>query len=376
MHKDGVTIYDPVSNNRFTRIAESNVVQMTATAAVKCDSASNFGICNTSPCTFGANFNLAKILALTELNRVTKDIFMWLTTNPFTNFQFSNANIIITMLICLLSGTAQIANSADFEEMLNLDFESGTVGGRESGNSPVTSKDVARTGNSSMKSYLNRLTSSTSYRTEIVVPQPEVYAFNEDYWIGFSVYLPSSYVVSDVYEILAQWHARPDKSIGEDYRNPPIGLATTGGNWLIGAKWDSKENTWADGTRKYDGSEQWNLGPVTADIGRWVDWVFHIKFSWSSDGILQVWKDGKLVVERFGPNTFNDQRGPYMKMGMYTGWKDRNCCEDKPAGKTVYHDALRIVRGADAKYENVAPDSPSPAIVLSPPSPPLIRIDN
>jgi len=47
-------------------------------------------------------------------------------------------------------------------------------------------------------------------------------------------------------------------------------------------------------------------------------WVFHIKWSHKPDGLLEVWKDGKLVVRKTGPNTYNDERVPFLKWGLQT----------------------------------------------------------
>ena len=53
--------------------------------------------------------------------------------------------------------------------------------------------------------------------------------------------------------------------------------------------------------------------------GAWTDWVFHVKWSYGPDGVLEVWKNSQKIVTKSGPNTFNDARGPYMKMGIYKG---------------------------------------------------------
>ncbi len=53
------------------------------------------------------------------------------------------------------------------------------------------------------------------------------------------------------------------------------------------------------------------------------------------------------------PNTFNDQQGPYFKMGIYKGWKDPNS-QGNIDVRILYHDELRIGT-ADATYCDVAP---------------------
>ena len=56
--------------------------------------------------------------------------------------------------------------------------------------------------------------------------------------------------------------------------------------------------------------------------GCWTDWVVHVKWSYQSDGILQIWKNGEKVVDQNGPNAFNDAHGPFFKMGLYKGWRN------------------------------------------------------
>jgi len=56
--------------------------------------------------------------------------------------------------------------------------------------------------------------------------------------------------------------------------------------------------------------------------GKWTG----ISYKWSHkpDGLLEVWKDGKLVVRKTGPNTYNDEKGPFLKMGIYKPhWKSK-----------------------------------------------------
>ena len=83
-----------------------------------------------------------------------------------------------------------------------------------------------------------------------------------------------------------------------------------------------------------------DLGPV--DKNKWNDWVFHIRFSYKSDGILEIWKNKVKVFSMSGPNSFNDQHYPYFKIGIYkwgwNGWASYSP-EDK---RVLYVDEVRI----------------------------------
>jgi Polysaccharide lyase len=219
-------------------------------------------------------------------------------------------------------------------------FESGQLTLECSGNCPTVTTKYAREGKYAMESYVNRLTSTNSFRTEATLKTPNKLEYNKDYWYGFSTYLSSGWEVPDKFEILAQFHHTPDAGAGG---SPPFAIYSGTGRWKV-------SNTNHLGEKK-----EWLLNSVYDDVGKWTDWVIHFKPSYESQGVLEVWKDGLLVATIYGSNTFQNKVGPYFKMGMYLGWKDRNCCNDKSPEKRVYHDALRIASGPNATYSDVAP---------------------
>jgi hypothetical protein len=230
------------------------------------------------------------------------------------------------------------------------DFETGDLTGfHPSGNSPTVTTERTRAGDYAMRTSLDRYNDPVSYRTEIV-PDDQTFNVGDEVWYGFSIYLPDEYVADSVWEITAQWHGRPDFDIGEDWRNPPLALHSADGAWRVSNLWDSKPNTFESGEKVYDGSDSFELGPY--ETGRWTDWVFHLRWSYEADGLLQIWQDGELVVDRPGPNTFNDQEGPYFKMGIYKGWSNP---ENQGVVDTrlLFHDELRIGDGS-ASYCDVA----------------------
>ncbi len=87
---------------------------------------------------------------------------------------------------------------------------------------------------------------------------------------------------------------------------------------------------------------------------------------------MVIWKPGSLsrrgrtaqkVLSAKGPNTYNDERMPYFKMGIYKGWK-----AGMPVGsvtrRTLFHDEFRMV-GPGGSYGAVAP-STQPTTLLAP----------
>lgn len=143
----------------------------------------------------------------------------------------------------------------------------------------------------------------------------------DEMWIGYAEYLPSAYwSLHDAHNsVICQLHEIPDWHLGENWRSPPIMKKIVNGRYYVNIMWaDDSVNTNAS----KDGEVTLDLGPILTD--QWVKWVFKIKFSPTNTGILQIWKNGALVVDRVGmPNCFADKFYPYFKIGFYgNAW----CC--------------------------------------------------
>jgi hypothetical protein len=209
------------------------------------------------------------------------------------------------------------------------DFESGQLDLVCSGNCPAVSTKYTRSGNFAMESTISN-SSRNIKRTEAMIRGSKAkMEYEQDYWIGFSVYLPQGWNVPGKLEILAQIH-RSNRS-----GQPAFALYSGSGEWKAVTNWSG-------------GRETWMLNSVYEDVGRWTDFVIHYKPSDRSTGILEVWKDGALVVQHNGPNTVRDKQGPYLKLGLYKGTYSA-------PPKSVYHDELRVASGPYAGYSDVAP---------------------
>jgi hypothetical protein len=156
-------------------------------------------------------------------------------------------------------------------------------------------------------------------------------------WYGFSNYLPADFVTDPLAEKIAQWHEVPDFDKGENWRSPPVSMGIENGRYYVHIMWAAaavNTNNTKDGEKRID------LGPV--DKSKWNDWVFHIKFSYKSDGILEIWKNKEKVLTYNGPNSFNDKTYPYFKIGIYK-WGWNGWASYSPESKRVlYYDEVRI----------------------------------
>jgi len=170
---------------------------------------------------------------------------------------------------------------------------------------------------------------------------------NHDYWYAFSMYLPSPWPFSTHPVILAQWHGVPDKIVGEAGRFPPLSVKVIGDELLIeSVSGDQWINKWlflpqAEYTRTILYSEK-----LTPDI--WSDWLFHVVWSPDTDGLVEVWKNGKEIVQLKGPNTYRDLVAPYFKFGVYayTWGKSDDAIPEGP--RVAVYDDIFIRKGGTA----------------------------
>jgi hypothetical protein len=176
----------------------------------------------------------------------------------------------------------------------------------------------------------------------------------DEVWYGFSVYIPSDWVNdSQDQEILQQVHNTPDNKPGTSSPNWNVArspfLALVGENGTF--RWSSRANAaryGASGWVQYPREDYVYTGSMKK--GGWTDWVVHAKWSYQSDGRLEIWRDGVKVVSRTGPNTYNERNPGFFKLGLYK-WTWRNT---KVSKRIIQYDALKIA-GKGGSYSMVAP---------------------
>lgn len=209
------------------------------------------------------------------------------------------------------------------------------------------SDSVSRSGRQSLRFELDRTDSlvANGKRAELKLKSET----DNDRWYAFSIFLPETYVQDVEAEILAQWHEIPDFNLGESWRTPPIDLMTKDSHWVLEIKWATDSvNT----NQTISGRKTIDLGTCVTKV--WTDFVIHIKFSYKEDGMVQAWKDGKLVFNYKGPNTYNDKTLPYFKIGIYKWrWKDLDS-KSKLSRRIVYFDNV-IIGNENATYKDFVP---------------------
>ena len=274
---------------------------------------------------------------------------------------------------CIVAGLsfAMPASSAilfyeDFEDALNFAGDWGISGGH--GSQGLTTEQV-RHGSKSYKFSLTRHNSG-DYREELVLRNKFTngssnFIYRNEYWIGFSIFLADGYSspVGTEYVVHHQYHSVPDKpsTCGwtEGRRNPILNISTKNGDWMSSTQWDSQlctplRKVGVKGVQSF-------YDPFST--GQWYDFVINIRWSYGgADGFLKIWKNGVLVTDRTGGNCFNDVKGPYLKIGIYT-------VLDQDQTMTIYYDELKI-GDKNSSYSEIAPEG---SVKLSAPT--SLRID-
>lgn len=156
-------------------------------------------------------------------------------------------------------------------------------------------------------------------------------------WYSFAVYFPSvDYEYDDEDELINQWHQGGGVT-------PSITLGTKIDKYRLIVK----ETPFAKQT--YD------LGAIIKD--QWNTFVFHIKHSSATDGLLELWLNGEKVVSRTGINMYELTSGqfysPKWKLGVYkSAWNGTNTT--LVSKRVLYYDDVRL-GDENATYSQMAP---------------------
>lgn len=175
----------------------------------------------------------------------------------------------------------------------------------------------ARLGSSSVKVVLHPEDSCNngSARAEMQVASGNsLIAGRDDIIYGFSIFYPSDYAFDAVPELFTQWLSSNDRSVN-------------GGMWVVDDKVYLKQDFYADNITRTQHSH--DFGALIK--GEWVDWVFRIKSSTTSDGHIQIWRRRQFsspgvtntggfenLLDETGPNTSPGSSNQiYFKLGIY-----------------------------------------------------------
>lgn len=168
-----------------------------------------------------------------------------------------------------------------------------------------------------------------------------------DRWYGFSIYLPSADFPVERFNVLFfQVHATPDFSLKEPHRRPPLSLTIREGILNCWHSYDLAEVSPKNDNIVSNGSLE-PICPQTDLWDRWTDFVVHAKFSLKGNGAIEIWQDGKKVLDLHDIMLgYNDKVGGYPSWGIYS--------YNGGSHRIAFVDEVRV-GDQDSSYEQVAP---------------------
>lgn len=191
------------------------------------------------------------------------------------------------------------------------------------------------------------------FRSEISLPHENGWS---ERWYGERVLIPKEWVrdPGKSVDIVMQWHAIPG-NFRATY--PNLEISVSDDHWLMRQSFGDPKTKPTRRETKFEDLVQ---------LGVWTSWVIHAKWSPNDDGLIQIWKDGKLLADLKGPNTYGTiglEYTPYMKTGIYhptwnvskPGVSGRFDAEKPVATHKVIYATDIKVGDANAKYDDVAP---------------------
>lgn len=191
------------------------------------------------------------------------------------------------------------------------------------------------------------------FRSELSLPHEK--GWNER-WYGARMLIPKEWVRDPAapVDIVMQWHAIPG-----DFRAtfPNLAIAVGDDRWIVRQSFGDPKTTPTRRETKLEDRVQ---------PGVWTAWVIHARWSPKDDGLVQIWKDGKVVADLKGPNTYGTigvEYTPYMKTGIYhpewhlenPGRKARFDAEQPVATRKIVYVTDLKIGDARAKAADVAP---------------------
>lgn len=294
------------------------------------------------------------------------------TANRRTTATLYRSGFVARALVLLaLSSLVSAASFYPAAILLDSNWETGdfrSYGWSTSGNDTgvvVNSKHPVCNGRHSARFSLDFDRDRVPYRTQFTLnkgPLSELQIGNE-YWLSFSVYLPDSWSVDmeEAQDVVFDVHARPDKHLGEGYRKGIFSIRTIGDSWAFQYSRDSRQNSGQQGNSRVEEQSEQLIGKW--ESGKWTTFVLHTKLTWKPEGYVEVWKDGEKVAEKRNGIGYNDDRGPYVKIGIYKSywgvskgrdWQKEWGGRSNVSSRTLYIDDVRI-GGANASYVRMEP---------------------
>jgi hypothetical protein len=161
-------------------------------------------------------------------------------------------------------------------------------------------------------------------RAEISFPGPDNTA-NPERWYAFAIYFPlNDYDTDSSDEVISQWHQGGKAT-------PSLCIRTRNNRLRL------RINT------RPKGKEVIEMGAIERE--KWQYYVVHVKHSATANGLVEIWRNGVLLVNHSGANMYDLSSGvfhtPNWKLGIYKSAWNGNA-NTNARKRVVYFDAISI----------------------------------
>lgn len=161
-------------------------------------------------------------------------------------------------------------------------------------------------------------------RAEIAFPRPDN-TINPERWYAFAVFFPRDNFDTDSSdEVICQWHQGGKAT-------PSLCFRTKANRIRLRV------------TPRANIKKLIDLGAIERNV--WQYYMVHVKHSSGVDGLVEIWRDGKQLVNHTGANMYELSSGifhtPNWKLGIYkSDWNGSSVT--KTSKRVLYFDAIKI----------------------------------
>lgn len=149
-----------------------------------------------------------------------------------------------------------------------------------------------------------------SHRSEFRLKATE---FHRLYEYGLKIFVPLDWQPDGNEIAVMQMHNVPDNWKGEWGLSPPLELSLLNNTWVLRTT-RGRTPTWFNRKGDIHHDVAWS---EPFERGKWTSWTVRTKWSLDDDGIIEVEKDGNLILQRHGANCYDNLLAPYLKFGVY-----------------------------------------------------------
>lgn len=149
----------------------------------------------------------------------------------------------------------------------------------------------------------------------------------EDFWFGIGFYLPN-WEISQDEQVVAQWHMNE----GGAAFSPFFAVAVQGNSFRIQAQANTES---VESKRAF--FKVVDVRSATLPVNKWSYIITHARISPKThgDGFLDVWLDGRKIVEYKGPLGYPTQGNAFLKFGHYHWMHPANPWPEEIEARTV-----------------------------------------